>query len=356
MVDSLTDPRSKGVLPLDYLRAMGVDAAQQVKSVVATHWHDDHIKGLSEVVAACPTARFICTGALENSQFLTLIGLDGYVSNASKSGVSEFRRILANNQGQKGIFRALADRLLLEDRLSNGTDVRLWALSPNDTTIDRFAKELAPLIEQATQKRAIKADFSNHVSVVLLLKIGEWEILLGADLEVTNDRRTGWQAIMATANCPREPKVSLFKVPHHGSENGYHRPFWDQVLIQDDPALILTPYARGRKKLPSPSDVERILTHSSEVFITSFPHTSTRNRPKKRDRTTNKAIADLDLPIRERKFEYGHIRCRRSVTHRKPKWKKQLVGFFLPKSQKPTHGWEIHRSGNAKQFLKATGA
>lgn len=355
IVDSLTDPRSQAVLPLDYLQAMGIDPAQQVRAVVATHWHDDHVRGLSKVVETCPAARFICTGALENSQFLTLVGLDSYVSNASKSGVSEFRQILENKQEGGSIFRALADRLLLKDQLSNGAEVTLWALSPNDATVDRFAKELAPLIEQATHKRAIKAGFSNHVSVVLLLKVGEWEILLGADLEETNDPRTGWQAIMATTACPKEPNVSLFKIPHHGSENGHYRPLWDQVLIQQEPALMLTPYARGKKKLPSPPDVERILAYSSDAFITSFPTAATRNRPKRRDSRTNKAIADLGLPIKERKFEYGHIQCRRPLAPKRARWKTQIAEFFS-KSQKPMHGWDIRLSGGAKRLPPQSGA
>ena len=48
--------------PLLYLRHIGVDASSAVKRVLATHWHDDHIRGLGAVLCECQQARFAMSG------------------------------------------------------------------------------------------------------------------------------------------------------------------------------------------------------------------------------------------------------------------------------------------------------
>ena len=59
---------------LNYLRGLDVDPSTTVKMVVATHWHDDHIRGMARLVAACPSARFCCASALKTDEFLGVAG------------------------------------------------------------------------------------------------------------------------------------------------------------------------------------------------------------------------------------------------------------------------------------------
>jgi len=49
VVDSCLDEHDSPV-SLAYLKKLGIDAAKQVLIVVASHWHDDHVHGLSAVV------------------------------------------------------------------------------------------------------------------------------------------------------------------------------------------------------------------------------------------------------------------------------------------------------------------
>jgi glyoxylase-like metal-dependent hydrolase (beta-lactamase superfamily II) len=57
---------------LTYLDDLGVDPSA-VALVVATHWHDDHIRGLSTLVDECKRARFYCSAAFRNRALLTLV-------------------------------------------------------------------------------------------------------------------------------------------------------------------------------------------------------------------------------------------------------------------------------------------
>ena len=43
---------------LSYLEALGVDPGEAVVLIVATHWHDDHICGMGQLVEACSKALF----------------------------------------------------------------------------------------------------------------------------------------------------------------------------------------------------------------------------------------------------------------------------------------------------------
>ena len=55
---------------LDYLENIGADPCRAVAMIVATHWHDDHIRGLAQMLHVCSNASFCCAGVLCNEEFL----------------------------------------------------------------------------------------------------------------------------------------------------------------------------------------------------------------------------------------------------------------------------------------------
>ena len=55
IVDSCVDEAGHPAA-LNYLRQIGVDAGRSVRMIVVTHWHDDHIRGIVQVVRNCPRA------------------------------------------------------------------------------------------------------------------------------------------------------------------------------------------------------------------------------------------------------------------------------------------------------------
>src|SRR5437879_5098718 len=73
IIDSCRDLASKRPVALEYLANIGVDAAKSVQCIVATHWHDDHIGGLSEVFRAAASSIFACTTAFGRDEFKSLL-------------------------------------------------------------------------------------------------------------------------------------------------------------------------------------------------------------------------------------------------------------------------------------------
>src|SRR5262249_49343555 len=68
--------RDGAPVALVYLRRLGVEPAK-VRLVVASHFHSDHVDGLTETFAACPHATFATSAALSDPRFGELVQLDG---------------------------------------------------------------------------------------------------------------------------------------------------------------------------------------------------------------------------------------------------------------------------------------
>ena len=70
---------------LAYLRNLGLNPSEAVSLIVATHWHDDHIRGMGEVVEVCDKAAFCCASALGAEEFLAaLAALERRTCDASR--------------------------------------------------------------------------------------------------------------------------------------------------------------------------------------------------------------------------------------------------------------------------------
>lgn len=69
VIDSFLDP-DRRPSALVYLERLGHNPAKAIKLIVATHWHDNHIRGMGRLVESGSSARFCCAGALRSSEFL----------------------------------------------------------------------------------------------------------------------------------------------------------------------------------------------------------------------------------------------------------------------------------------------
>ena len=137
------------------------------------------------------------------------------------------------------------------------------SLSPGDEVFQRFLTSVAQLIPgQGENKSRIRSLSPNEVAVALWIDVREFFLLLGADLE-----KRGWVAVLESEARPAG-KASVFKVPHHGSENANEPAVWDQML-EDEPVAVLSPWRRGRGVLPTTPDVARILRATPNAWITS---------------------------------------------------------------------------------------
>ena len=187
VIDSCINPNTKKSLPLEYLESIGVNLKTDVKLILCTHWHDDHIKGISDLLDRCEAATFSIAKATDKKKFLRLIGLDSRKNefDTSISSTNEFSRCLNIIESRKLIIRqAIEDRLIISrDEIDFKYEV--YSLSPSDYVMEKFDGEISTLISDfGNTNKKIIIETPNDKSVALFIKVNSIRVLLGSDLEV----------------------------------------------------------------------------------------------------------------------------------------------------------------------------
>ena len=303
VIDSCFDGGRRSTA-LEYLCSLGSSPAESVCLVVATHWHDDHIKGMGELVEVCDNAIFSCAAALLKEEFLAALeALERRPATATGSGLRELHRAFSSLiQREASCKYAMSNRLLFSQ-----DDCTIWALSPSDRAYDAFLQQIGQLVPKADEaKRRIPSLMPNDAAVAMLVSIGDTAILLGADLE-----RRGWLEVLDDYNEPNS-KPSVFKVPHHGSQNAHEDRVWNEMLSKE-PVVALTPWRRGGSELPTRNDAQRVLSYSSRAYVTADKSSARGTSRRRRDNAVNKTIRESGVRIRTVGQSSGMIRLRKKV-------------------------------------------
>ena len=315
VVDSCIERSSREPVALRYLRRLGVDPARAIKLIVVTHWHDDHMRGISEVFRVAQACQFACSAALQRQEFYTLVASRERAMTMS-SGIDEFAEVLeilgtrapagAKTAGI-GPQWATANQRLFQ-RVADGKTPRaeVFALSPSPASLTFGFTEIgAQQPPLGTQKRRLMALTPNRASVVLHIALDDMCAVLGADLENSKDPTVGWQAIITSGARP-QARSAVFKVAHHGSPNADHPDVWPSLLV-DRSISIVTPYSRGVRPLPTPEDLSRLKARSQAVYCTALAGGGGLAR---RDSAVEKTLREMAKSRRVIDGRMGHVRVR----------------------------------------------
>lgn len=308
IVDSCRDQRSGTTAPLQYLEALGVDLQQQVKLVIATHAHDDHISGISEIFRACESATFVHPTALSREEFAVLVEIDiDETTDLRKRNYGEFERVqrLIEERGAVGrrpLMYAIQDRELYARTPDSGIDVRVRSLSPSDTAFEQTIVKLKSYFpELGSDTRPVVVD-PNELAIALWIEVGEHAALLGADI-LDGPEGCGWSAVLQSFS-PRR-KAGVYKVAHHGSRTSNHSGLWDSLLVEQ-PVAILAPY-RARHVVPSGSEISDLLARTERLYAAADPRVPTPQRSVRKSAAT---LSQLARNVRDPWGSVGHVRAR----------------------------------------------
>lgn len=299
IVDSCID-RENAPVAIDYLHRLGVDPTDAVVLVVATHWHDDHIRGMARLIATCTSAKFCCAGALCCKEFLEVVGaLEAHSSSTTTSGLREIHGVFSHlKRSAAPPTPALANRRIL---VCDACEV--WSLSPDDSVFQAFLESIGALLPKPRQTRIRARSLSpNEVAVTLWIQLGDVAVVLGSDLE-----RRGWTRILQSNERP-PGTASAFKIPHHGSRNAHEPEVWTRMLVAE-PVAVLTPWRTAGRELPTPADVRRIRFATPNAYATAKHYPSARTRPGMVDRT----LREVGVTLRRVPASSGAIRLRRRL-------------------------------------------
>ena len=304
-----------GPRPLEYLTSIGIDPSTAVKLIMATHWHDDHIRGMGKMVEACEAARFCCASALLQQEFLAIVGsLENRTQPGISHGAREIHDVFSRLRERRStpVFAAADRRIFVEDASE------IWSLSPSDSAFAKFLANLGQMVPTLGTARArLSSLMPNDVAIASWVSVGDAAILLGADLE-----RPGWVEILQSNTRPTG-KAAVFKVPHHGSANAHEPRVWHEIL-QSNATTVLTPWQRGGRSLPKVEDVERILSLTRNAYATA-----TGPMPKKqmhyRNHAVQRTLRESRVAMRQAPISAGRVRLRRKLDS-SASWKVELAG------------------------------
>ena len=334
VVDSCIDPTSKEVLPLSFLKSKGVDIENDVKLIVCTHWHDDHIKGISKILEACKSSDFSMAIASDRTKFLQFIGFDysKYKDEVTIVSTEEINRCLnIIDSEQRGCILALQDKsIFFSSNESKKYKCSICALSPSDEVLKDYGIELTKMMEDISSGKKIIDQSPNEKSVVLLISVNNYSVLLGGDLEVSPNDKKGWICIVDNSTSIKEkPKASLFKIPHHGSRTGYHERIFKELLSENCIAEMTSCHIGN---LPREEMIRTFFIHTNDVYITSLPK-GLRAKPKKRPSNIELSIKKFNPTIKELPYSYG------------------IISAYID-YKKNNDTWHINTEGNALKLDK----
>jgi len=316
IVDSCLDPDTRKPVALSYLDGIGVPCTS-VARIVATHWHDDHILGLSDLIYAMQAAKLVVTSAFANKEFKSLIqkwakGTTIFDGN----GLGELKKVMTLTSNP---ILASEDKIIYERQ--GQIPCRVIALSPSDASVLACIARLNQIAPSLYLTRAPSIR-GNDASVVLSIEVGDRRILLGGDLQIRNHRNHGWLAIVDNHKGYDRPKHHVFKIPHHGSKNGDHAEIWEHLLVPD-PYAILAPFVGGKTKLPTDADLLRIKTSTTKASLTAQP---TIGKFRLANGTVAKTMKGAARSIEVIPHQFGHVRLRGKIGDSPEEWTVEYFG------------------------------
>lgn len=301
VVDSCTASGEKSSIALNYLSSLGI-SYDAVKLILITHFHDDHIRGMADLIDSCPNATICVSDALVQSEAIAYVQAHAQsnafadVGKPSAHEVKKVYEVLAS--GRRSVIWASAAKLIYRNDAVN-----IFALSPSDAAISQARLDFARAFEETSTgfQRLAKRLTPNLCAVALHICNGQDTVLLGSDLESSGSLGIGWEAVLQCSTRPRT-MAKLYKVAHHGSVTGHH----DQLAaaLLHDPISIIT--TMNTHHLPTPEDIARIKTFSASVYHTTQPLV----RPVKRSRDVEEIMAAAVKSRRVLPNQMGHIQVR----------------------------------------------
>jgi len=311
IIDNCINHKSKESLALEYLQKLKIPF-DNVQFIVCTHWHQDHITNITSLFQKCPKAIFYLSSALNCENFKALICFQGKI-NSHFNATSQFVKLIkyAIESGRK-VIRVNQDQILFSNNIS-GCNLKIVALSPTEETKRHFEKTTKKMMENISGiESSVCKPEPNLQSIVCYIKIGDFSVLLGGDLENDNKEGLGWQGVLESIELSANTqKVNIFKVPHHGSENAYDEQIWKKIVAFKKAHLVTTPLKNGNALLPNTEMIQNICNFSKNFYLTSNPYSI---KSGKHNRKVQKFIKKSGLNIKKISQELGQVRFRKDFS------------------------------------------
>jgi len=277
IIDTFIEREKNRPAALVYLELLGQDF-ESVQFIQITHHHNDHNGGLKVLIEECPNAKIFLPDIFDGETFHTLIR-NPIINWNKKNRLYELAQAIKYVDSIEGRYCEYSkqDSPIHVSDFNDDVKIKVYAVSPNNYTKDYFLKKIGKRTE--AYNVLLKGFKPNLTSVAVLITIGSLSYLMTADLEITDNNNTGLFSILESIEL-KDKCCIIFKIPHHGSENGFRDgSIWDSLICNNDSVLVCTPFNRlaESKKLPVKEMQKKITDKFPYSYITSNPRRTFKN-------------------------------------------------------------------------------
>ncbi len=260
LADSTANPT------IQFLRQCGVKC---LAFVCITHPHEDHYRGLNQLLDAFPLKYFWRFGAFSGRD-LKLILLSYVLRDAEGDELASATELTKafgtiRRRLQTGEIEAVVKlndyKPVYPYPIGSDPNFEISGIAPSSNDAQAYEEALARCFDATGRlENALPRQRHNDVSVALLLRYGATRVILGGDVEVR-----GWTETLRTVG-KENLRVHAVKVSHHGSITGYTPELWTDFAAAGKPVAVVTPYRRFN--LPHAAALKHIGDHCSALLTT----------------------------------------------------------------------------------------
>jgi hypothetical protein len=278
------------------LRLLEAEGVSKLEFVCLTHPHEDHFKGMSNLLENFEIKACWSFGGLLPPDFKllkTFFETDAQTSDAEESRESarELTAILNAVQSKGIIHQAVGPKSLVYPSIGASEGFQLWGLAPSGRHVDEYRRCLLRSFgKDRTFKSALPSADHNLISSAFLVIFGTSRLILGGDVE-----KDGWRDVLDNKSLGNIAAHAV-KIPHHGSANGYCDGLWTTIAAQGEPVGVLTPYAT--KSLPQRKALDHIRPHSRSIHSAAALSQHPDSYPTPVDRRLTRIRSALALKAR----------------------------------------------------------
>ena len=316
LVDSCLEPFTSTPAASSYLDQIGI-SVDRVRAIVASHWHDDHVRGISGLASKYGKAEFFLSTVFNDKEAgAFLAAYSGKAAPGQVRGTTELFNLISGRDSVAYVHH----RSMILELNQLGRQIRATAYSPLPGA---FAQALAHMAEYLPRRGggspiSHAPDLKPNVEAVAIhIDFGDDAILLGSDLE--EHAANGWTAIVANKWSGNRRKASAFKVAHHGSYTGDAPGIWSNLLLEE-PLAVLTPFNLGKHSLPSEADKARLRSKTSRLYTSSGA-----TRKPNLDSANKKRLSDICKNLTRLNSGFGAVRMRKKLGAHP--WDVECFGF-----------------------------
>lgn len=269
VIDSCYHPGTKIPAAIEYLGKIGVSPKTDISLVIATHWHEDHIKGISHIFKMAESAHFAFPASY-SSTLHTVIARAKSSPAYETSGVFELSEIFIeiSRRKQKKVQcnrdYAIHDKRIVLSGI-DPEDCVVTALSPSDEVFSKYIEKIQ-ISEIDGHISYVEYPEKNDISLATWFQFKETAFLFGADLENGSNDDEGWRGMVQRFK-GRLTNAEFIKIPHHGSAGAHNDDLWINHLIQK-PIAVVTSFTGSKNPPPTQSDIDRLSKKCGKLFLT----------------------------------------------------------------------------------------